>query len=114
MSGIKSIDYMDIEETFDIKHSELISRKEIVAMTGVSKSKINNVTKSKFLDFPKPAGKRVREEIWKKSDIIKWLETHNIHADLPSLTLNDNPSQSTLDNKLAAAFLTAKRPREQP
>ena len=93
---------------------ELITRKEIQIMTGVSKSKIANISHSKFLDFPKPIGKCGREDVWKQVDIIEWLKIHNIHADLPLLTINDNPSQSTLDNKLAAAFLTKKPPREQP
>lgn len=83
---------------------ELITRNQIAELTGVSISKVKTIISSQFLDFPLPLGKIDREFVYFKTDVLAWLETHDIHEDL----LKDSNRKSTLSNELAQEFLTQK------
>lgn len=87
---------------------ELITRNQIAELTGVSLSKIKTIIKAEFLEFPKPLGKIDRVFVYFKSDILAWLETHDIQDDL----IKDSNNKSTLDNRLANRFITTRLPGE--
>ena len=101
------LDFKELEISFELAQGDLITRKGLVALTRVSKSKIANIVHSKFLNFPNPAGKIDRETVWNRAEVLDWLETHDVHADLPLLSGNGNPGNGKpgLDNKLALEFL---------
>ena len=101
------LEVQGLEQAFELVQGDLITRKDLVHLTGVSKSKIANIVHSKFLNFPNPAGKIDRETVWNRAEVLDWLETHDVHADLPLLSGNGNLGNGKpgLDNKLALEFL---------
>lgn len=85
---------------------ELMTRHQLAELTGVSISKINKIINLEFMDFPKPLGKIDREFVYFKSDILAWLETHDVHDPIAK----DGDKKSMLDNRLANRFIMTRLP----
>ena len=90
---------------------DLITRQQLAELTGVSKSKIFNITTTKCLNFPDPVGTLGRNDAWDKKEVMKWLEDNDPKADiLPSMALNDRKGRtSAIDNDMARTFITRKQ-----
>jgi len=84
---------------------KLITRKDMIAMTGLSRTKVHNLTLIK--GFPKIQGKRDREYLWDEQAVLAWFKANN-----PNETAAPRPipkyeiKPQALDNGLARIFLT--------
>jgi len=86
-------------------NTKLITRKDMIAMTGLSRSKVHNLTLIK--GFPKTKGKRDREFLWDEQAVLAWFKSND-----PKETAAPRPlpkyeiKPQALDNGLARGFLT--------
>jgi len=95
---------------------ELITRAEIIKLTGVSKTKIMNITLSKTNDFPRPVCAMAHNTTaYNKTEVVQWLKRNNIKSTpAPSpyafvnYGSNEKKDMRYFDNALAVAFITGK------
>lgn len=93
----------------DATTPRLITRKDMIALTGLSRTKVHNLTLIK--GFPKTAGKRDRAYLWEEQAVLAWFAKNN-----PQETAAPRPmpkyeiKPQALDNGLAIAFLTQRAP----
>lgn len=87
---------------------ETITRKEIVALTGCSRSKVLHIINLKRLEFPQPISIIENEMHYNKIEVMEWLLQNDMKELVASGIVRRDPNTSTLDNKLATLFLSRK------
>ena len=90
-----------------------LTRGDIIRFLGIRKNLLSELIIKKRISFPTPIGKAERSYIYDSRHIVAWLKTKPFSA-MPTKTPDRSRSESTLDNKAAKAFLTAKPLSDRP
>jgi len=105
---------------------ETVTRKDIMAMTGLSHNKVITLTLVRECNFPKPVCKLAHGElIYNKAEILTWLQQYDLPAmkkiaqqynrgenaraacTTPKIK-SDNKKPQSFDNEIALTFITGK------
>ena len=88
--------------------NELISRAEIILLSGVCRTKIARIANSKHLGFPRPVNAAAHNCLmYNREQVLAWLREN----DMQKITIRDSGGKytpSTLDHQLAQNFLFKK------
>ena len=85
-----------------------ITRKEIVALTGCSRSKVLHIINLKRFEFPTPISIIENEMHYNKIEVMEWLLQNDLKELEASGIPRHDPNASKLDNKMATLFLSRK------
>lgn len=90
--------------------ADIVTRKTLEALTGLSKTQVYKITMERSLNFPEQKGVlKPNIDYWDKNEVTRWLENNDVNK--ISISADKyNGKTSNIDNNLVRAFLTGKQP----